>query len=69
MAFRWRADDGPTLNAVILKGSGPLFLRNTIFCDFQGGGGWVPDPCPPSESAHDPNTIYALEYAEVGADG
>ena len=36
MAFRWRADDGPTLNAglkafVILRGSGPGLLRNPIF--------------------------------------
>ena len=39
MAFRWRADDDPTLNAgldhtttfVILRGSGQLLLRNPIF--------------------------------------
>ena len=35
-AFRWRADDGPTLNSefgsfVILRGSGPVLLRNPIF--------------------------------------
>ena len=56
MAFRWRADDGPTLNAGLIapgfvRGPGPVFLRNPIFCDFQGVCG--PDPCPtPSGSAH-----------------
>ena len=50
MVFRWRADDGPKLNAGlvalrIFRGSGPVFLRNPIFCDFSGGGG--PDPLPP----------------------
>ena len=33
MAFRWRADDGTTLNAglVILRGSGPVLLKTPIF--------------------------------------
>ena len=33
MAFRWRADDGPTLNAglVVFRRSGPVLLRNSIF--------------------------------------
>ena len=32
MAFRWRADDGPTLNAVLVAlWSGPLLLRNPTF--------------------------------------
>ena len=36
MAFRWRVDDGPTLNAGLValgffRGSGPLLLRNPIF--------------------------------------
>ena len=36
MAFRWRADDGPTLNAGLValgffRGSGPVLLRNPIF--------------------------------------
>ena len=31
MAFRWRAEDGPTLNFVILfRGSGPVLLGNPI---------------------------------------
>ena len=45
MAFRWRADDGPTLNAglVVLKISGdpvhPVLLRNSILLGGGGGGG------------------------------
>ena len=56
MAFRWRADDGPALNAGLVtlwffRGSRPILLENPIlFCDFQGRG--LPDPCPPSGSAH-----------------
>ena len=39
VAFRWRADGGPTLNAGLValwfyRGSGPVLLRNSIFCDF-----------------------------------
>ena len=39
MAFRWRADDGPTLNAsfVIYRESGPVLLRKPIFVVYQGG--------------------------------
>ena len=58
MAFCWRANDGPTLNAGLvvlsfLRGSRPVLQRNTIFFKiFQGGG--RPDPLspPPSGSAH-----------------
>ena len=56
MSFRWRAYDGPKLNPGLIalgfvRGSGPVFLRNPIFCDFPGVCG--PDPCPaPSGSAH-----------------
>ena len=44
MAFRWRGDDGPILNAGLValrffRGSGPLLLINHDFCDFSGGGG------------------------------
>ena len=43
MAFCWRADDGPTLNAglvaVIFRGSGPVLLENPIFLWFFRGGG------------------------------
>ena len=45
MAFRWRANEGP-INIecwigrfVILRGSGPVLLRNPIFRNFPGGGG------------------------------
>ena len=42
MAFRWRADDGPTLNAGLValwyfRGSGPVLLRNPIFLWFSRG--------------------------------
>ena len=49
---RWRADDGPTLNAGLVasqffRGSGPKLLRNPIFLRFfRGGGGGVRTPCP-----------------------
>ena len=63
MAFRWRADDGPTLNAglVIFEnswGSGPVLLRNSIFfVIFQGG---CPDPLSPPGSAHGTGQMYTL---------
>ena len=52
MAFRWRADDGPTSNAgLVFQG---ILINTTkkpyVFVFFQGRG--VPDPLPPSESAH-----------------
>ena len=65
MAFRWRADDGPSLNAgsvasQFFRGSGPELLRNPIFVIFQGGGG-VRTPGPPSGSAHgDPVVVCSL---------
>ena len=52
MAFRWCADDGPTLNAGLVafrissRGSGPVLLRNSYFCDFSGW--WSGPPVPPS---------------------
>ena len=49
-AFRWRAGDGPTLNAGSVGGPGPVLLRNAVFCDVSGG---VRTPCPPSGFAHD----------------
>ena len=43
MAYRWRADDGPTLIAGLVvcdfTGSGPVLLRNPIFVIFRWGGG------------------------------
>ena len=65
MAFRWRADDGPTLNALlvaaIFRGSGPVSLENPNFVIFQGGGGGGgPDPVPHSESAY--GYSHSTEY-------
>ena len=53
MAFRCRADGGPTLNAGLVAlwfywGYGPVLLRNRIFCDFTGG---VRTPSPPTPCA------------------
>ena len=31
MAFRWRANDGPTLNAGLVGGSRPVLLGNSVF--------------------------------------
>ena len=51
MAFRWRVDDGPTLNAGLVdlscfKGLWPVLLRNPILLrSFRGGGGGVRTPC------------------------
>ena len=54
MAIRWRTDDGPTLNAVLvvlwfLRGSGPVLLKNPICLWFFRG---VRTPCRQSGSAH-----------------
>ena len=54
MAFRWRADDDPTLNAglvaVIFQGIRTSIAKEPyIFCNFLGGSG---PPVPPSGSAH-----------------
>ena len=43
MAFHSRANGGPTLIAGFLalwffRGSGPVLIRNQIFCNFSGGG-------------------------------
>ena len=51
MAFRWRADGVPTLNAGLVtlwfyRGSGPVLIRNPIFCDFSGGEGESGPPVP-----------------------
>ena len=52
MAFRWRADDGPTLNtglvAAIFPGIRTCIARKP--CIFQGGGG--PDPLSPPLDPH-----------------
>ena len=49
MAFRWRADDGPTLNAglvaAIFQGIRTSIARKPyIFVIFQGGRGRTPFP-------------------------
>ena len=51
--IRWQANDGPTLDAGLValrfsSGSGPVLLRNPMFCDFSGGGGSGPNVPPPS---------------------
>ena len=51
MAFRWRADGGPTLNAGLValwfyRGSGPVLLRKPLILIFFRGGGSGP-PVPP----------------------
>ena len=54
MAFRWRADDGPTFSASLVslcffRGSGPVLQGNPIFCDFSGGSDiyiWFSSPHP-----------------------
>ena len=57
MAFRLRADDGPSLNEAGLlardfTGYPDQYCYETLYSViFQGGGGG-PDPCPPSRSAH-----------------
>ena len=58
MAFRWRANDGPTLNAglvaTIFQGIRTYIAQKSyIFVIFQGGGGPDPLPPPPSGSAHE----------------
>ena len=48
-AFRWRADDGPTLNtglvAAIFQGIRSCIARNPVFGDCLGGG--CQDPLSP----------------------
>ena len=59
MAFRWRADEGSTLNAGLValgffRGSGPILLRKPIALGFfrgWGGGGGADIPVP-SVSVH-----------------
>ena len=56
MAFRWRADDSPTLNdglvAAIFRGIRTCITRKPdIFVIFQGGGSGPLVPSPPSGSA------------------
>ena len=50
MAFHWRTDNGPTLNAGfgIVQGIRTSISKKPLFCDFSGG----PDPLFPSGAAH-----------------
>ena len=63
MAFRWRADDDPTLNAglVVLenfRGSGPVLLRNSMFLwFFRWGSG---PPVPPLDPRMGPDYVYTF---------
>ena len=56
MAFRWRADNDPTLNAGLVacdfSGEPDQYCKETLyFCYFLGGTG-PPAPPPPSGSTH-----------------
>ena len=62
MVFRWRPDDGLTLNSGLValrffRGSGPVLLGNPIFCDLSGVGS--EPPAPPSGSAHASKEIFS----------
>ena len=68
MAFRWRADDGPTLNAglVFFKGIWTSIAKESyIFVIFQMG----PDPLspPPPGSAHVKVLAYAVDSSEYSS--
>ena len=56
MAFRWLADDGPTLSAGLglhgIRTSIAMKLYFLYFCDFSRGGGGSGPPFQPSVSAH-----------------
>ena len=61
MAFCWRDDGGPSLNADLVAlwfyiGSRPVLLKYPIFLLFLGVGG--PDPLPLSGSAHAVDGIF-----------
>ena len=68
MAFRWRADDGPSCNACLVHlklwdfyGIWTSIAKKIYFCDFQGGVG---TPCPPPL---DPPMIRLLPSANWAA--
>ena len=63
MAFRWRADNGPPLNARLVAlcfiGVPDQYCQGTLyFCDLLGwrGSGLLAPPPPPPGSAHDNST-------------
>ena len=62
MAFRWRGDDGPTLNAGLValcfSGDPDQYCYETqYFCDFSGWGGESGPPVPPL----DPPMLHITE--------
>ena len=67
VAFRWRVDDGPTLNAglvaAIFQGIWICIARKPLyFCDFSGG---VQSPSPPpSGSAHGGICLVSSPFIE-----
>ena len=67
MAFRWRADDGPTLNAGLValwffRGSGPVLQGNPIFLwFFMGGGGGGRDPLSPPLDPPMTTAVYSVQ--------
>ena len=69
--FKWRFPGGPALNAGLVafwfyRGSGPVLLRNPIFCDFSGGGVRTPvPPLDPYMSAVSPELLL-LAHAKQG---
>ena len=66
MAFRWRADDDPTLNAGLVVFENCIFSiakKFYVFVIFQVGG--CPPPPPPSGSAHGTGLcLHLLRYIE-----
>ena len=70
MAFRWRADDDPTLNAgsvasYFFRGSGPELQRNPIFFNFSGGGGCSVTRVPPLDP-HMNEFVVCVISGELG---
>ena len=67
MAFRLRADDGPTLIAglvaAIFSTPGPVLLVILYFCDFSGGGG--PDSLPPPLGSAHARDIHEVLKSET----
>ena len=60
MAFRWRADDGPTLNVglVVLRISRDPAKKFYILVIFQGRGGGSGPPVPPLDPCMGPDNVY-----------
>ena len=68
MAFRWCADDGPTLIVGLEALRFNQGIRNSkegnpIFCDFSGGGSLL--TVPPSGSTHDMHAMFSLWHNKL----